>query len=495
MKQIMNNNFKKELQIALKILQKNIDKEISKVIKNKNLKKTETLIFKYIIKEFEYEYKKPIIKNSNYGFYLKEDNDKFRFKINDQELWKSVEFKTVYDLLLKNENNKLTDMVKIEKHFIVRNFISDYINIKTNNYIIDKNERINLISSYIKKILNQSIKHYIKLELKGIEVDNIHKFSIDKKSHFSFRRVTKQDLEVECDAYAFINGTAKPYIITEYCHWAVPTTIFEILMFTNKRDNLISETLKSISILRLFKTAGVIVISNVESSELNSKSTINYRLLSKNREFISTLGDYKVDIFNRNEFIKFWKKLVQILPESIYDDNNYKNEPLSIAYRAYLDALLQNSSVEKRITDAVMGLESLYLNGQGELKFRLSNYVSLVFSHLGFDSKRASQIINLGYDLRSSYVHGNSNIVNYTKKIKKLGLSIMEFQLIIYDFLRLSIIIVLLLEIEKDDFLNLIDLALIDKNSNIELRRKISSISSYLHFTVLSVVTPDSKTS
>src|ERR1035441_5100154 len=79
---------------------------------------------------------------------------------------------------------------------------------------------------------------------------------------------------------------------------------------------------------------------------------------------------------------KFWQSVTPNLPTDLYDSRRRASH-ITLAYDRYSDGVLQNGIVERRIANAIMGLEALFLKENQEMSYRLGLRVGKLISIVG----------------------------------------------------------------------------------------------------------------
>ena len=92
---------------------------------------------------------------------------------------------------------------------------------------------------------------------------------------------------------------------------------------------------------------------------------------------------------------------------------------LAIAYRHYSEALLSLIRTEEKITNAVIGLESLLLAENQEISFRFWVRGAKILGLLNYSPLDVKKILKIAYDIRSTFVHGDD--LELDKKLSKIN--------------------------------------------------------------------------
>ena len=112
---------------------------------------------------------------------------------------------------------------------------------------------------------------------------------------------------------------------------------------------------------------------------------------------------------DKERFIDFWLTMSKALPPEGYGRAQKRVDPVEIAYQRYSEALLSwGVTVERRISDVVIGLESLLLSENDGLSYRLRLRVAKLLATIGFDPYRIRDAIKRAYEVRSAFLHGDA---------------------------------------------------------------------------------------
>jgi hypothetical protein len=117
------------------------------------------------------------------------------------------------------------------------------------------------------------------------------------------------------------------------------------------------------------------------------------------------------------------------------------------------------ATTERRIADAVMGLESLWLRNteDQELGYRLRYRLAAYAAAMKSDGSNTKAAINLAYSVRSSFVHGSPVSADTRKKIETKYSNLDTLLIHVLEHLRISIVTFALIDLNKDNFLSLVD--------------------------------------
>ncbi len=173
--------------------------------------------------------------------------------------------------------------------------------------------------------------------------------------------------------------------------------------------------------------------------------------------------------FTLNESDRRWmhnllKLLWQPLNEGCLEG---EETPIAIAYQRYRDAI-KPWEIEKIITSAIMGLESLFLSddSMSELSRTLRMRAAKLLSYIGIDSTEIEKDLKSGYQDRSRYVHGGMILSKRKTKLKREYGILQNYTRRIREYLRLSIILFISANKSAKEINKTIDLMLLGKDEN-----------------------------
>lgn len=321
------------------------------------------------------------------------------------------------------------------------------------------------ISIFLKDINEELLKYGAEVELDGIVIlpERIE-FKIGD-TNIILRQTIIEDLEKEYPIYGF---TMQPHLKR---HSAILN-----IEFSGKQSNEIQlKVEQAITILRLFKVGSVKYISYHMHSESITDFMASGTLTAGETDV--ALEKSHITQENTQTLEMFWQVMTETLPYNFYEHGETKLDHTTISYKRYCDALLQNGVIEGRIANAVMGLEGLFLKGSEnqELIYRLSIRIAKIFHLLGFDSYKVKEIVRDAYKVRSIFVHGDHLSDKDKRKLINNYGDIRSFLLSLLDYLRISIIIMICMKEEKEKFIDLIDVSLVDKDIDSQLNILLDS--------------------
>jgi hypothetical protein len=246
------------------------------------------------------------------------------------------------------------------------------------------------------------------------------------------RKPKKEDFEIDISVYSFT-----PQIHSD------PTAFLKISILAKTPREVDEELTKAITILRLFKPGSVKWTTHRMYSE---SITRFFGGTHGSGDILSALENYLIKDEDVNKLKKIYDRISPILPPNFYRWDIKREDHISIAYDRYSDALLQSGIIERRITNAIMGLEALYFKPSGEqqeLIYRLSMRVAKVLGNFSFDPIQVRGVLKDAYTIRSIFSHGGHLGYNQKKKfnekykgdIKNLLNSILDFWLCPHNWL------------------------------------------------------------
>ncbi|MDP3444090.1 MAG: HEPN domain-containing protein, partial [Ignavibacteria bacterium] len=313
-----------------------------------------------------------------------------------------------------------------------------------------------IIEGLISVLIKTPVESRATVQLVGII---LQPDEIELGSGIKIRRPKKEDFEIERRMF---HSFPEPQFLE-------PTAFLEISKNTGIPMEIQTEVKKAVTLLQLFR--------------LGSVNYISYRMYSSFRNLFGnvTVGTAETNhpvytyIIRDGESEKlqnFCTALSERLPSNIYQLDGLAKDHISIAYDRYEDALIQIGIDERRITNIMMGLEALYFkqNERQELDYRLQMRMAKVLGLLSIDSILVKNLVKDAYNIRSIFSHGG--LLDAKKRElyqKKYDGGVGDLTKIMLDFLRISLIVSMIIEMDKTEFIDLIDNALIQESDNKKL--------------------------
>lgn len=329
-----------------------------------------------------------------------------------------------------------------------------------------------LLSIVLKHFNGQQLLHSAEVRLEGLLIipESIEFDATDTK--IRLRPVVEQDLLNE-----------EIYLLFRERFRETPSAILNV-EFLGHHDNAHEIQYKidqAITILRLFKVGSVHYLSYKTDSETLTDIIAPHAGQVDNYQY-GGVGRYRIEDADVSRLKEFWQRLIQVLPKDGYRRGKINVESISIAYQRYWDAILTRGGVERRISDAVMGLESLFLKGseKQESVYRLRMRVAKVLGFLGYDPHTSKWIANDAYAIRSAFVHGDNVDKNAKRQVDRRHGDFNKLSKLVLDQLRISIVLMTLLGQEKENFVALIDDSFIDDRRLSELQTLVAPIKGLL---------------
>lgn len=335
-----------------------------------------------------------------------------------------------------------------------------------------RQEYLNALLSLVTTHVNgEKLKYSSEVKLKGVGPPGSGiKLNISE-TEFHLRRVTVADLAKE----QYHTGYREPFPDD-------PSAILSIQFLSTGPYEIQRKVAQAISVLRLFKVGSVRYLSYT----MDSESLLDPFAGSIHSSGKHQVGyeQYIIDEADVPKLESFWQELSKVLPAGGLGQSTTDVEPIGIAYQRYSDALLTFGTVERRIAESVMGLESLFLRGSEnqELTYRLRMRVAKVLGLLGANPYLAKRVANDAYTIRSAFVHGDIVPEKDKRDIEKRHTSLPSLLKSVLNQLRVAINLFLMSGQGKDELINLIDNSFIDQDKLPELERLLAPVKAFICF-------------
>jgi hypothetical protein len=444
------------LNYVIKQLALDIKRIVDEGISKGTIKPDEEIFFKWKVDKFQYTDKG--VEYSSHGEYITKPSwVHTTFKLIDK-IAESSQYNSVLEYLIQIFGKD--NILSLALRFFVEKLIHECLcNPKFSEVEIDS-----LIEIFLKDLRGEPVKCGAEVELTGV-VLSPGKVELD---HGVLLRQTRiEDLEKEFPVY----GLMQPMLLPK------PSAVLNIEFLGREANEIQRKIWQSITILRLFKVGSINCIRyRMYSDSLTNIISGTVGLGGKE----TTLETYLITKEDVPRLREFWHTLSNALPTSFFDPTIAETDYLTIAYNRYCDSLFQSGILERRIANAVMGLEALFLSGETqELAYRLCLRISKLLSLLEYDPHEIKKVVHDAYKIRSIFVHGGL-LDSRKKKIVSEYRDIKNLLQLLLEYLRVSIVVIMLSDKEKKELINLIENSTIDKKCEETLDNAVSKAKMIL---------------
>ncbi len=334
----------------------------------------------------------------------------------------------------------------------------------------DEPQRVEFLSSQLeavrKHLGEEQFKHSSEVRLVGLAAPptpvefNAHGTSV------LLRRVTDEDLVEE-----------QPEFVKRDYFPPTPSAILRLSKILKGEYEIQEAVWQAITVLRLFRVGSIRELSY--TNETDSFFALGGTVGS--HQHYTVVTNSVIEDVDRERFKDFWLKLSEALPPEGYGRDQKRVDQIEIAYQRYSDALLfWGVTVERRISDAVIGLESLFLLENDGLSYRLRLRLARVLGTVGFDPHRVQDAMKRAYDVRSAFLHGDQVEARKLRKIDEQYGSLNNLLLQVLDHLRCAIVLLTLIKVTKAELIELLDSSFIDENAGQKLAEMLTPARALL---------------
>ncbi len=291
----------------------------------------------------------------------------------------------------------------------------------------------------------------IKIELTGIILEPD---SILISETYLLRKPIREDIEVPVD----ITSRATSIYQNNF-KW--PTAILEGLLHNEhiNPQELQEDIDKLLIVLRLWSSGNIDFLRYTISGDRVVGERLQHGINNAYKQ--SSELSYLVPSNKEREFKSFFNVLFAILPLNMYGSK--KNESsITIALDRYTEAACEAGSLERKITNIMMGLEALFSTDGVEIAYKLRLRVAKFLSVFDKPALQMAELLKKGYDIRSKFSHGS--ILKIKEKTEYTKDS--QFLVSLLDMLRLAIVAFIVLNLEKEEIIRLLDKAMINDQEN-----------------------------
>jgi len=308
-----------------------------------------------------------------------------------------------------------------------------------------------LIGVFLKDLRGEPVKYGAVVEIEGIV---LRPDRVEPSYGVTLRRPKIEDLEEESPTFMY------PFFPR---FRPTPSAILTIEFLGREAQETQKKIEHSIALLRLFKS-GSVKSTRYRMYSDSITDLMAHGVITSHR-IEATLEKYLITEEDVSKLKKFWQTISEVMPPSFFELGLARIDHLTVAYNRYNDALFQDGVFERRVANAVMGLEALFLKSgeTHELAYRLSLRTSKLLSSIGFDPHQVREIVSDAYKVRNIFAHGGHLGYKEKKRIDSKYKDIRNFLRPMLDYLRTSIVVMMLISKEKDEFIDLIDESFVDE--------------------------------
>ena len=332
-----------------------------------------------------------------------------------------------------------------------------------------------LLVLFLKSLRYIPVSASCTIDVRGVSIKGVSSidFNIGAR-RFTFRQVKIEDFEQELDVFLPTDTRFGMFGMQP------PNSILRIEMEAWRPLEFQIETAKALVLLRLFKVCAT-------SFGHQSWDTVNPFAIIKGATQHAgpiALTSHEVTLTSESgkQLERFWNSVEPKLPPELSEITSKRNTPLAIAYERYSDSLLSSHPIERKIAFAIMGLEAIYLpeNEVQELMYRLQIRVCKALSKINFNSKEVRSDLKSGYKIRNLYVHGGHLSDAEKGKYENKGIAVSELASRLLDYLRISILHLVISGQSKSAFLELLEDSFIERDQDDRLQAIFESEKAIL---------------
>jgi len=370
----------------------------------------------------------------------------------------SPEYRNAFEHLKKIFDDKMSEQ-SVER--FVHRISSDCLYERK----IDDQKIASLVENLHKGLKNEPLLYGAEVFLEGVV---LRPDTVNPAHGIILRKTLKEDLQKETPYYSMAHFPHNSL-------YPIPSAILKIEFLGTRGNETQKKVDEAITLLRLFKVGSIKYISYKMYTD-----SFGDPLATGTHTSGDTAAAYEKYLINEEdvELLKrFWENLQPLLSKSLGWPSSAKEDHVTIAYKRYSDSLLHNGLIERRIANAVMGLEGLLLKAGElqELPYRLSNRAAKVFAVLERDPLEIKKVIVDAYKVRNLFVHGSQLSYDQRKKYENKYKDVKNLFLHVLDYLRMCIVVYLTLNLEKNAFIDIIDDSFVDKKREEQLRGVLNS--------------------
>lgn len=444
----------KEVADTLKQLALSIKEAAKRGISDGTIQPDEEVYFRWKVDNFQYT-DRGITEPSAHGDYFSKQSW-FRGTIKLQE---SIKQSSEYVSALESLNSVFGESDRYSQG--LERFVGRVIHGYLYDSKLEEADIQLLITTFLKDLREESVRYGAEGELQGI---TLKPETVTLAFGVTLRQPRIEDLEKEFPVYGFMVRQFLPN----------PSAILNIEFLGRAAMEIQTRVEQTIVILRLFKVGSVKWETYRMYSDSLTDMMASGTLTSGKRGAAAEICLVTEEDVARLR--KFWETMVKSIPKSLFEPATIRVDHVTIGYNRYSDALLEDGSLERRIANSVMGLEALLLKpGEvQELMYRFGLRLSRLLGLLGVNPHEVKRVASDAYKVRNIFAHGGQLTYRQKKKLDSRYGDMHKLLLSVLDYLRMLLIVMILSNRGKKEFIDLIDDSFIDRKQE----EKLNSIMS-----------------
>lgn len=442
-----------EIEKGLQALTETIATLVGEAVSNKTVQPEEELLLQWKVKDFGYN--DSGITTSGAATETVPKKSWFRASI---ALQKRIAEHETYKTALEELKQAYPASPEMERH--LERFAGTILNIcLSTSGTCATSDMAGATKRFMNDLAGGPVTYKAKVELQGV---TLRPERIELDLGLSIRKPRKEDLEAAIHPFGLLEQSL-----------ANPSAIVDVEFLGRRGQNrdVQMKVEQCVAILRLFDVGSVRWTRYHMESDSLLDSVGHGALTSGDRA--GALERYLIKYEDEPKLKAFWGTMSIAMPKDIYDFQKQISH-ITLAYDRYSDGLLHNGIIERRIANAVMGLEALLLYESQELSYRLGVRASKLLGLTGKNPLEVRDVIKDAYRIRNTFAHGGHLAYKEKKKLERRYGDVREFLLRLLGYLRCAIIVMILSRASKDELIDLIDDALIDSAKHQQLENRVS---------------------
>jgi len=317
---------------------------------------------------------------------------------------------------------------------------------------------------FCRDIMSMPFSAEVVVELNGVILES-KEITIDDNT--VIRQTTKEDLETPKAQDMMVGGLSPNHTAVMKIHFRMANPDGGVLLQNEFRKRLM--------LMRLFCVGSIEASTYAFSSDRIVKANIGGKVTSGQ---VTTWKQYYLKADFEPALINFFKNFK--LPDYLYLTNG-KQDYLTVAFDRYKESLLEIVKLERRVANAVMGIEALLSTDKTELSFRMKTRIAKILSTLCFEPLIVRERMGKAYEIRSKFAHGGFLSAGEIGKLDEIYGDSDNFSLMIINYLRVLLIVFIGSGISKTQIIILVDDALIDDTKNEQLKSLTTDLIPFIN--------------
>ncbi|MHA1863412.1 MAG: hypothetical protein ACTSWA_06565 [Candidatus Thorarchaeota archaeon] len=255
-------------------------------------------------------------------------------------------------------------------------------------------DRNTMIARVVDEITQSPVEWTFKLFFQGLKLDE-ESFEFD---NLVLRKITPSDFQEKSPWRINLESGFVP------AHSVVEWTTTDIPKGYKNKPQRVSEIIEKLVRLKLVKSGLFKVSAWSARTPYLLENSDDFALLDSDPLLLGISPIRRIPepvsfgVTEKERYLRFTKNVFPYLEKN-------QNQKINFALKMLSEAAWK--PIDEAILFCVIGLESLFLLNEGELRHKLASRVAVIMKHMGKDAESIYDDVRIAYGIRNKFVHGS----------------------------------------------------------------------------------------